>query len=200
MPRGGSVGSLDAIAVTLHQLDVVVRRAADQLEVGVGQRPARLGGAAHHERPARDPRPRRDQRPGGDDGLRLDHDPVEHDRPDGDQAVRLHPRPVEPDGVPQRHVVADLNGVGSVDVDHGAVLDVGVVPDPDPVDVGPDDALEPHAGMRPKLHVADHVGALFHERRFVDAGRLVLERAEHLSLQRTRGHRVGKRPENKAKW
>ena len=44
MPRGGSVGSLGAIAIELHQLDVVVRRPVDQLEVRVGEARRGLAG------------------------------------------------------------------------------------------------------------------------------------------------------------
>ena len=95
MPRGGSVGSLPAIAIELHQLDVVVRRPVDQLEIGIRQRSARLRGASHHEGPSRDPRPRGHECAGGDDGLVLHHDPVQHDRTDGDQAVRAHSRAVQ---------------------------------------------------------------------------------------------------------
>ena len=68
-----------------------------------------------------------------------------------------HPGAVQPDGVTEGHVIPDLHRVGPVDVDDGAVLDVRVMADADPVHVGPDHAVEPHARVRPQLHVADDV-------------------------------------------
>src|SRR5262249_3913750 len=153
--------------------------AVEHGEVGVDQHAPGLRRAAHHQRPARDLRPRRDQGARGDDGLVLDHHAVEHDGPDSNEAVGAHPCPVKPDGVPKGHVVADLHRVRPVDVDHRAILVVVVLPDTDAVDVGPEHIWEPDALGLPQLTVADDLGSLFHERRFVDAWCLVLERSEH---------------------
>jgi hypothetical protein len=43
-----------------------------------------------------------------------------------------------------------------IDMQHRAILDVGVVPDPDAVDVPPQDRAEPNAAFLTDLDVTNH--------------------------------------------
>src|SRR3954452_10539780 len=54
-----------------------------------------------------------------------------------------------------RHVVADLVGHATVAVNHGTVLDIDALADPDWRDIAADDSVEPEAGEFADGDVAD---------------------------------------------
>ena len=122
----------------------------DELRGTAGVDAARL-----HVGVAQDDGPRRD------DGSLANDRVVEDDGPHADQGPVLYLRPVDRHVVPDRHVVADLDGRFLIKrMQDGPILDVHPIPDADGVDVAPQDGVEPDAAALPDLHVTDDGGVV----------------------------------------
>ena len=65
------------------------------------------------------------------------------------------------------------------DVDYGVVLNVGAFADADIVDVPADDCVEPNGRLFAHVHVANHVGAFFNERAWINLGVNTAKGSDH---------------------
>jgi len=122
--------------------------------------PGHAGGRAEDERARWNFRALGHQRPGAHDGLIADDGPVQDDRAHADEHFVAHGAGVNHRGVAHGNVVANDAGIVVGQMDHGVVLDVGMVAHHDAVDVAAQDGVVPHAGEILERHVAEHGGAL----------------------------------------
>ena len=108
----------------------------------------------------------RDHRAGGDHGAAFHHGPVEDHRAHADEGAVLDGAGMDERHVPDHHAVADMGRLAAADVavialagvvamDDRAVLQVGVAPDADLVDVAAQHAAVPDRGAGADHHVAD---------------------------------------------
>jgi hypothetical protein len=63
-------------------------------------------------------------------------------------------------GMPHRHIVSNEAGEIIRKVEHGAVLDIGMVSDNDSVNVATQHRIVPHAGMVTQRDIPDDDGSL----------------------------------------
>ena len=88
-----------------------------------------------------------------------------------DEGIVLHLTGMQQRQVPHRDVAAhDGADPARGDVDHRAVLDVGILADPDARPVAPQNRVEPDAAVRGDLDLADQRRVGRHEGAAVDAG------------------------------
>jgi len=161
-------------------VEVVARVLQDELAVLLAKSPAHFAGHTGDQRVGRDDGVLRDDRASGDDGALADTRIVEDRRAHADQNGILKDAAVDGGVVADGDPVADDDGV---DVPHamedGAVLDVGVGPDADKVDVSADDGVHPNAGVFTEDNIADDLGGDIDVAGGGDDGKLSLIGPDH---------------------
>jgi hypothetical protein len=78
------------------------------------------------------------------------------------------------------HVIADQERMGIVrDMQHAKVLDIRAMPNPDDVDVAPDDGVEPDAAIFAHADIADDHRRVFNKTGLRDGRPDALEGTDH---------------------
>ena len=135
----------------------------------------------------------RDDGLGSDEALLANRGSVENDRAHADEAFITDGAGVDDGAVADGHPVADETGEIIREVNHGVVLDVGVMTDDDAVDVAPEHGVVPDAGEISERHITEHdraaceVNPPAERRRFAQKG---VELLFELGLERVHPKRV----------
>ena len=111
--------------------------------------------ATQDQRSGRDQFTARHQRAGPDDAPGTDFRAVENDGPHADEHFISHGTGVDDRLVADRHVLADRGRILAVQMNDGAILNVGSCANDDSIDVAAQDGLEPHAAFLTKRDIAD---------------------------------------------
>ena len=145
------------LAVDLFIFDITSRVHGDGGDIIGVEFPLDLAGSAHDKAAGRDDGALRDEGAGGNDGVGADDRAIENGGAHADEDVGFNGASMEHDGVADGDIVADDERILVLHhVEDAAVLYVGARTNADVVDVAPDDAEGPDAGVFAERDVADH--------------------------------------------
>src|SRR5439155_8507332 len=126
----------------------------------------------------------RHQRTSAYDCMFTDRDIVQDYGAHADQAMGLNGAPVQHDTMTHRDVILEDQWTLELhDVSDRTVLDVGVLADPDEMNVAANDAVVPDAGMITNCNVSDHLGAFGNVNPLAQPGPFTLILVKHSSLR-----------------
>ncbi len=93
---------------------------------------------------------------GSDHGAGFDNAPIHNGRPHPNDRAILQGAAMDKRHMTHRYVVTNDGAVGSpADVHHRAVLNIAAGPDPDQIDITPQDAIVPNAAAGPDFNVTN---------------------------------------------
>jgi len=129
-----------------------------------------FGGRSHDERAWRHLRVLGHESSGGDGASGTDAGSIENDGPHADEHLVFHGAGVDDGTMTNGDTISEDAGMIIADMQHGAVLDIGLSAHDNAVDVTPEDTAKPNAGFFTEIHGTDDDGAWSDECAVRDGG------------------------------